>query len=68
MVCSYSSSCLDLPVALVNFQVKVLPLSLYQVCQGYYVLLNDIDFEGGERNICPNCVGNIGRGGESQRN
>ena len=52
MVCSYRSSCLDLPVALVGFQMEGCPSRLNQVCQGEYVLLNDIDFDGEERRIC----------------
>ena len=48
MVFSYRYSCLDLPVALVDFQVEGFPLRLRHVCQGGgYVILNYIYFEGG---------------------
>ena len=49
MVCSYYSYCIDLPMALVDFPVEGCPLRLRQVCQGYYVLLNGIDFDGAYR-------------------
>ena len=62
MVYSYRSSYIYLPVALVDFQVEVLPSRLYHVCQGEYVLLNDIDFEWGERKICRDCVDEVGGG------
>ena len=66
-MCSYCSSCLDLAVALIDFQVEVFPSHLHHFCQGYYVLLNDIDFYRGERNICRNCVDKLGVGGKSEK-
>ena len=65
MVCSYHSSCLDLPVALVDCQVGGYPPRLYHVCQGEYVLLNYINFDGGEWNIFRVFFDNLGRGGKS---
>ena len=59
MVCSYHYSCINLPVELDYFTVEVLPLQLHHVCRGGYVVLNDIDFYGTERNICRNCVDKI---------
>ena len=59
MVCSYHSSCIDLPVALVGFQVDGCPSRLNHVCQGEYVLLNYIDFDGSDRNICRDSVDEI---------
>ena len=51
MVCSYRYFCLELPLKIVDCQVEGLPLILHRVCQGEYVILYDIDFEGGERKI-----------------
>ena len=48
MVFSYRSSCLDLPVALVDCQMKVCDLRLYHVCQGGYVDMHEIDLSGAE--------------------
>ena len=66
MVCSYRSYCLDLPVALVDCQMEVFPSHSHHLCQGGYVILYDIDFEGGERKICRDCVDELGRGGRSE--
>ena len=63
MVCSYRYSCIDLTLALVGFQVEGCPSRLHHVCQGGYVLLNDIDFNGEERKICRDFVEKLrGRG------
>ena len=67
MVRYYRSSCIDLPVALVGCQVEGRPSRLNQFCQGEYVIFYDIDFEVGERDICRNCVDNIGGGGGQVR-
>ena len=53
-------------MALVNCQVEVVPSRLHQFFQEKYVLLNYINFEGGKRNICCNCVSNIKGGGEDK--
>ena len=45
MVYSYRYCFFDLPVGIVDCQVEGCPSRLYHVCQGEYVLLNDIDFE-----------------------
>ena len=52
IVCSCRSFCIDLPVALVDCQAEGCPSRLHHVCQGGYVVLHDIDFEGAERKIC----------------
>ena len=49
MVCSYRSSCLDLPVALVGCYMKGYESRLYHVCQGGYVAMHAIDLDGAER-------------------
>ena len=67
MACSCRSYCLDLPVVLVDFRVEGCPLRLHRVCQGDYVVLDCIDFEVGERNICPDCVDKLRfRGGSAK--
>ena len=53
-------------MAIFDFQVGGYPLCLHQVCQGEYVLLNYIHFDGGEWKIFHNCVGGLG-GGESEK-
>ena len=54
-----SSSCIDLSVSLVDFQVEGFPSRLHHVCQGGYVAMHKINFDGGERKICCCCVGEI---------
>ena len=66
MVCSYHYSCLDLPVALVDCQVEGCPLRLHRDCQGEYVILNNIDFDGVERKIFCDCVDKIRGRGKSE--
>ena len=56
IMCYYHYSCIELIVALVNFQVGVCNLRLHHDCQGEYVILNDIDFDGVERKIFCDCV------------
>ena len=56
MVCFYHYSCLDLPAALVDYQVEGCSLRLHHVCRGEYVLLNHIGFDGAERDIFRYCV------------
>ena len=67
MVCSYSSSCIDLPVALVDCQMKGCELRLYHVCQGEYVAMHMINLDGAERKICHNCVDDIWMGGKPKK-
>ena len=52
MACSYRSSFLDLPVALVDCQVEGCPMRLHHVFKVSFLLLNYIDFDRGERKIC----------------
>ena len=66
MVCSCHYSCIYLPVALVDFQLEGCPLLLHHVCQGWYVLLDDIDFDGAEQKICRNCVDELRVRGKSE--
>ena len=56
MVCSYQSFYIDLPVTIVGFQVEGCPSRLHHICQGGYVVFNDIYFDGAEQKICCNCV------------
>ena len=67
MVCSYRSSCIDLPVALVDCQVEGFHLILHHICQGDYVILNDIDYDGAEWNIFRNCVDKLQGRGKSEK-
>ena len=60
MVCSYHSSCLNLPVALVDCHAEVFLSRLHHICQGEYVILNDIDFDGAEQKLFRDCVDEIG--------
>ena len=59
MVCYYSYSCLDLPVALVDCRMKGCELLLNHVCQGGYVAVHVVDLDGSERKICCNCVNEL---------
>ena len=34
-------------------------LKLHHIFQGEYTIFNYINFDGGERNICCNCVGDL---------
>ena len=59
MVCSYFSSCLELPMALVGCQVEVCALRLQHVYKGGYVAMREIDINGAERNIFHDCVDDL---------
>ena len=67
MVCSYRSSCLDLPVALVDCQMKGRESRLHHVCQGEYVAMHAINIDGAERNICHNYVNELSIGGKPKK-
>ena len=67
MVCSYCSSCLDLPVALVDFQMKGFELRLQHVCQGGYVAMHEINIDGAEQNICRECIDDLRMGGKPEK-
>ena len=56
MVCPYCFYYIDLPVVLVDFHMEHWPSRLHPVCQGEYVVLNDIDFDGADRKVCCACV------------
>ena len=66
MVCSYPYSCIYLPVELVDCQVDGFPSCLHHVYQGVYVVMNEIGLDGGEQNICRNCVDKIRGQGKSE--
>ena len=58
-------------MSLFDCQVEGYPFRLNHVCQGGYVVLNDIDFDGAERsraerNICINCVDELWVRGKSE--
>ena len=53
-------------MALVYFQMEGRPSRLHHVCQGGYVLLYYIDFEGGERDFFCDCVDELGEGGSEK--
>ena len=54
-------------MALVDFQVEGCSLRLYQVCQGGYVAIYDIDLDGAEQNICFNWVAEFQMGGKPEK-
>ena len=60
-MCSYRSSCLGLPVALVDFQMKGYELRLHHVYQGEYVAMQEIELDGLERKIFRECIDNLRR-------
>ena len=67
MVCSYRYSCLELPVALVDCNMKVCESLLHHVCQWEYVDMHDIDLDGAELKICRNCVDELRMGGKPEK-
>ena len=67
MVCSYRSSCLDLPVALVDCQMKGCELRLHHVCQREYVAMHDIYLDRAERKICRECIDDLRMGGKPEK-
>ena len=62
MVRSYHSSCINLPVALVDCQVEGCAARLYHVYQGEHVAMHDINIYGSEWNICFNYVDELRMG------
>ena len=67
MVCSYCYTCLELPVALVGFQMKGCESRLHHVCQGGYVDMHTIDLDRAERNIFHNFVDELWMGGKPEK-
>ena len=67
MVCSYHSSCLDLPVVLVDCHMKECESHLLHVCQGGYVAMHAINLDGAERKICHNCVDELWMEGKPKK-
>ena len=56
MVYYCRSSCLNLPVAIVDFKVEGCASRLHHVFQGEYVGMHDIDLDRVEYNISRDCV------------
>ena len=67
MLCSHRSSCLGLPVALVNCQMKGWESRLHHVCQGGYVAMHEIELDGLERKICRECIYDLSMGGKFEK-
>ena len=67
MVCSYYSSCLELPLALVDFQIKGYDSRLHHVYQGEYVDIHEIDLDRAELKICRECVDEIWMGEKPEK-
>ena len=67
MVCSYRSSCLDLPVALVDCQMNGCESRLHHVCQEEYVDIHEIKLDGAERKIFCKCIDNLWMGGKPEK-
>ena len=66
MVYSSRSSCIDLPVLLVDCQVEDCPSRLQHVCQREYVILNYNYFDGAEWKIFRDCVDKLRDWGKSE--
>ena len=67
MVCSYRSSCIDLPVALVDCQIKGCESRLHHIWQGGYVVMHEINLDGAERKICHNFVDELWMGSKPEK-
>ena len=67
MVCSYRSSYLDLPMALVDCQMKGRESRLHHVYQGGYVAMHAIDLDRAEFKIFQNCVDELWMGGKPKK-
>ena len=67
MVCSYRSSCLELPVALVDCHMKGHKSRLHHVCQGGYVAMHEIKLDRSERKICRECIDDFSMGGKFEK-
>ena len=67
IVYSYCSSCLNLPVALVDCQMEGCASRLHHFYQGKYVAMHDIDLDGTERKIFRNCVDELRVGGKPEK-
>ena len=67
MACSYRSSCLGLPVAFVDCQMKGCESRLRHVCEGEYVAMHEIEFDRSERKICHECIDDLSMGGKFEK-
>ena len=66
-MCSCCSSCLDLLLALVDFEMKGCDSRLHHICQGMYVDMHEIDLDGAELRICCECVYKLCMGGKPDK-
>ena len=67
MVCSYRYSCIDLPVALVDCQMKGCESRLHHVCKGGCVDMHEIDLDGAGLKICHDCADELWMGGKPEK-
>ena len=67
MLCSYCYYCLNLAVALVDFQVEGCVSRLRQVWQEGYVAMHVIDLDGAERKILHDFVDELWMGGKPDK-
>ena len=67
MACSYRSSFIGLPVALVDCQMKGRESRLHHVCQGEYVDMHEIEIDGSERKIFRECIDDLRMGGKCEK-
>ena len=67
MVCSYCSSFLGLPVALVDCQMKGCESRLHHVYQGEYVAMHEIELDGSERKIFRECIDDLRMGNKFKK-
>ena len=66
-MCSYRYFRLDLPVVLVDCQMKRCESLLHHVWQGEYVAMHEINLDGAERKICHNCIEELWMGGKTKK-
>ena len=67
IVCSYYSSYLDLPVALVDCQMKGCESHMHHVCKGGYETMHEIELDRAEFKICHNCIDELWMGGKPNK-
>ena len=54
-------------MALVDCQMKGCKLFLHHVCQGGYVAMHEIEFDGSGRKICCECIYDLRMGGKPEK-
>ena len=67
MVCSCRSSCIDLPVAIVDFHMEGCASHMHHIYQMGYVDMHEIDIDRSERKICSDCVDELQMGGKPEK-